>query len=511
VTIQADIHRWNDGICSPRADNTWNLTYFTDASNALLFADHWGHMVRYVHDLKLWIIWDGTRWKPDVTGEVTTLAIQTCLSLRPWILGTLFAWTPPQQRQALQFATNSLNTSKLTGMLRLAQDLDSIGITSDQLDTHIWLLPCANGTLDLQTFELRPADPNDYMTKSTGLSFDASARLSANSKAFLKKITMDDQDLLLYLQQVFGYTLTGDTGRRLVWFFHGPGGRNGKSTLLKQVRYVMGDFAQLLPVSVLEKQRFSRGIGGASPEIVKLKGARFVTASESEQNMDLSASKLKELVGNEAIIARGLYQAAIEFEPQFKLFLATNFRPNIPARDNAVWHRLRLVPFEYVIPDADIDERLGDDLKTDAVAWLAWMAAGLYMLYRDGLVEASAVTKASQSYREDMDTFSDFIDWLREEDANREEGHAVNSCVTLIDYGLGSLHKTYLSWADINAADKLSARQFSERMVDRGFEKTKKHPREYVWPTDRSAKPGYTIGEYQEMAKRWVEPPDLDE
>ena len=275
---------------------------------------------------------------------------------------------------------------------------------------------------------------------------------------------------------------------------------------LEQIRCVLGDFAAVVPMAALEKQRFSKGIGASSPEIASLKGARFVTASESESDMHLSAAKIKELVGNEVIYARQLYKNGIEFKPQFKLFLATNFRPNIPARDQAVWHRLRLIPFNYVIPEQEINPDLSEELAANAAGWLSCMAGGLYLLDRDGLEEPRVVSEASQNYRNDMDTFSDFIDWLREED---EECEANRNAVP-IDYGRGALHKLYQEQAKLNSWEMLDAKAFSERMLDRDFTKTKKHPRQWLWPQDRIAKPRYTLGELSRMAAKWNEK-DADE
>lgn len=102
-------------------------------------------------------------------------------------------------------------------------------------------------------------------------------------------------------------------------------------------------------MTALEKRRYSSGGGASSPETAALKSARFVTVSESEQDMRLSAARITELVGNETIYARSLCVEGVEVKPQFKLFLATNHRPNISARDNAVRHRLRLVPFNRIL------------------------------------------------------------------------------------------------------------------------------------------------------------------
>jgi putative DNA primase/helicase len=466
----------------------------TDTGNAQRFVEDHGEIVRYVHSgiSGEWIVWDGTRWKPDATKQAMELAKETAMGMYRLVADNP-QWLAFQQDDALKWARQSLHTTRLTALLKAAQSDPRVAITPDMLDTHIYLLPCANGTLDLRTFELRAADPADYMTKSTGIDFDPNAILSSVSSDFLSTITCGDDDLEMYLQKILGYTLTGDTSRRLVWFLHGPGGRNGKSTLLEQVRYVLGDFAQVVPVATLEKQKFSKGVGATSSEIANLKGARFVTASESEQDMHLSAAKIKELAGNETIYARQLYLAGFTFAPQFKLFLATNYRPNIPARDSAVWHRLRLIPFNHVIAPDEVDLDLSEKLRADAVAWLGWMASGLLLIGLNGLDEPQAVLDASQNYREDMDTFGEFVEQLRQLDED-----AVNYP---LDYGLSTIFLRYQEMAAVNGWEKLDSRAFNERMLEYGFTKTLKHPRRWEWPADRHQRPEYTIGELVATAR----------
>ena len=461
----------------------------TDTGNGVRFVGDHGDIARYVHSGPggEWIIWDGQRWKPDATKQAMELAKETAVAMYRLVAENP-QWSAQAQDDALRWARQSLHTTKLVAMLKAAQSDPAVAITPDVLDTHIYLLPCANGTLDLRTLKLREPDPADYMTKTTGIDFDPDAILSKVSSDFLSTITCGDEDLEMYIQKILGYTLTGDTSRRLVWFLHGPGGRNGKSTLLEQVRYVLGDVAQVVPVAALEKQKFSKGGGATSSEIANLKGARFVTASESEQDMHLSAAKIKELAGNETIYARQLYLAGMTFAPQFKLFLATNYRPNIPARDSAVWHRLRLIPFNHVIPADEVDTTLGDTLKEDAVAWLGWMASGLLMIRLDGLDEPQAVLNASQNYREDMDTFGEFVEQLRQRDED-----AVSYP---LDYGLSAMFLLYQNMAAVSGWEKLDSRAFNERMHEYGFTKTVRHPRRWEWPADRHQRPKFTIGDY---------------
>ena len=49
----------------------------------------------------------------------------------------------------------------------------------------------------------------------------------------------------------------------------------------------------------------------------------------------------------------------VEFEPSHTPALVTNHLPKVSGDDPALWARLRVVPFDVVIPDDEQDGHLG--------------------------------------------------------------------------------------------------------------------------------------------------------
>ena len=75
--------------------------------------------------------------------------------------------------------------------------------------------------------------------------------------------------------------------------------------------------------------------------------------------------------------ARFLNAEFFDFKPQLKLFLGTNHRPQITGTDQAIWNRIRLIPFEVKIPKAEQDKKLTDWLGAhEAAGILNWALAG---------------------------------------------------------------------------------------------------------------------------------------
>jgi putative DNA primase/helicase len=81
-----------------------------------------------------------------------------------------------------------------------------------------------------------------------------------------------------------------------------------------------------------------------------LRGARLVTATETEEGRQWAESRIKSLTGGDRVSARFMRQDFFEFTPQFKLFIAGNHRPGLRSVDEAIRRRFHLVPFAVTIP-----------------------------------------------------------------------------------------------------------------------------------------------------------------
>jgi len=445
----------------------------TDAGNALRLVQWHGHDLRFVPQWKDWIVWDGARWRRDSLGRVMELAKGTARR----IYDEARDEDDDAERQALsKWAAQSESQRALKAMVELAKTDPKVAIDAKELDVSPWLLPCPNGTLDLRTGGLRGARRGDLLTHLSGAEYHEGAELSETSAGFISWVTKGRPELEAFIQRAMGYTLTGDTSERMLFLLLGPDGHNGKSTLLTQARVVLGDFAKRTAMATLEKQKWSRR-GGATEDVARLKGARLVSAVESEEGMELSAATIKELVGNEAIIARELYKGSTEFDPQFKLWLATNHEPHVSAGDQAVWDRLRLVPFDNRVAEGEANKALRDELAQDAPAWLAWMVQGCLQWQRSGLGVPLEVREATEEYRGRMDRVAEFFDWVDEVESEwvvrcheaKDRGLDEPDRPRELNFAITALHATYQSWAKGNDAPLYTRPEFRRLLEARGW------------------------------------------
>ncbi len=222
---------------------------------------------------------------------------------------------------------------------------------------------------------------------------------------FLGTVTRGDAELEAYLQRVVGYCLTGVTSEHALFFLYGTGA-NGKSVFVTTVSGSRVGYATFAPMD-----SFMAAMGERHPtDMAGLRGARLVTATETEQGRRWAESKLKTLTGGDKITARFMRQDFFEFIPQFKLIIAGNHKPAIRNVDEAMRRRLHLIPFTVTIPPNQRDQKLPEKLLAERDGILAWAVDGCREWQRIGLKPPAAVAAATKEYFEAEDSLGRWLD-----------------------------------------------------------------------------------------------------
>ena len=307
------------------------------------------------------------------------------------------------RKAAVRWAMRSESKERIKAMVELTKSEPGIPITPEDLDCDSWLLNLENGTLDLRTGELRDHSRKDLITKLAPVTYytDAEAPTFRN---FLERI-LPSEALRTFVKRAVGYSLTGDASERAFLILHGSG-KNGKSTLLEAIQVMLGDYAMTTPVETL----LLKPAGSIPNDIARLKGARFVSASENERGRKLAEALVKAMTGKDTISARFMRGEFFDFRLTHKLWLATNHKPEIAGTDLAIWDRIKLVPFNVRIPEEEQDKHLDEKLEAELSGILAWAVEGCLDWQREGLPEPDEVRAATESYKEEMDPLARFIE-----------------------------------------------------------------------------------------------------
>lgn len=431
------------------------LKTLNDTGNADRFGERYKGQVKYVPGVS-WLIWNELRWGRDDCGEIIELAktVARAIYIEAGVAND------DSVRSAISLhAAISLKAPRLSAMLSLAQSLPEIVTLPAQLDKHDMSLGVANGVVDLKTGKLQPVHPDLLLTRHSPVAFEPSAKCP-QFLTFIDQITGGDKALAHYLQRVVGYTLTGDTSEQCLFFLYGSGA-NGKSTFLNVIKELLGnDLASQTPSETLMVKRSE-----ATNDIARLQGVRAVIANEIEDGSLMAESLVKQMTGGEALTARFHYQEFFQFTPKFKLFIAGNHKPVIRGRDNGIWRRIRLIPFETVLAKAQQDPKLQEKLRSELPGILNWAIKGCKDWQKQGLAESKTITEAVKSYRSEMDILGTW---------------EADSCTVGpgLETSAAVAYQSYRFWAESNGYKPMSSGSFGRELADR-FKRIKRKEGNY--------------------------------
>jgi P4 family phage/plasmid primase-like protien len=239
-----------------------------------------------------------------------------------------------------------------------------LNVPVDMIDADPWSLNVENGTIDLRTGTLRPHAAADLITKLAPVAYNPAAQCP-RFKRFLSEIFQGNQAVVEFLQRWYGYAATGDTSEQALLIKFGPGG-NGKSTLGDVLDGVLGEYSTPATLGLLTSKSSSDTAHHA--EIADLRGARLVSASETEDGAKLKEALLKQLTGGDKLKGKRLYGQLFSFKPSHKLELLTNHKPIIKGSDFSIWRRIMLLNFPVKYGSAE-ECRVGKRWSSKTSRW----------------------------------------------------------------------------------------------------------------------------------------------
>ena len=401
-------------------------------------ADRYADQLMHVTGLG-WHQWDGARFQPDDRGAAKRAVLA---ELRQALSESL------DDKELRADVRKCESASGVAGVLDLAAALDPFAAAVADLDADPYLPNVANGTLDLRTIELRPHDPTDRITKVCRGAYAPDAESPA-WEAFLARV-LPDETVRRFVQRLIGVSLLGAVREHVLAILTGEGA-NGKGTFYKAVCHALGDYA-----STAEPDLFMHRDGAHPTGEMDLLGRRLIVVSESERDRRLAEATMKRLTGGDTIRARRMRQDFVEFNPSHTALLVTNHLPKVSGDDPAIWRRIRVIPFDVVIPEDERDGELDDRLALEADAILSWAVAGWRDYLEHGLDEPAVVRQATNTYQHDSDAVARFID---------ECCHISPAvkCAT------GELFEAWERWRISDGSEQLSLKAFGMALTGKGY------------------------------------------
>ena len=438
--------------------DTMAVSICTDDANADRLVKRFGNELRWVDEWG-WLVFDGRRWARDRRRKRIEYARLSARSIYEEAATAQKGGLKMRAAALMKHAKNSLSRARLDAAIYVSSS--DVAAIPDEFDTDTMVLNVRNGTLDLRTFKLLEHDRRDMLTRLTDVDYDKNA-LAPTWLKFLERVLGGRAEDIEFLQRAVGYSLTGDVSEECLLLLHGSGA-NGKTTFVNTIKGVMGEYAQeAAPRLLLPGERHPT-------EIVELDGARFVSSSELPKGKALSDSKLKRMASTETLRGRGMGENHREFKQTHKLWLATNHLPPVPFDDEAMWRRLRPVPFDVRIPVGEQDRKLELKLREEYPGVLAWAVEGCRAWQRDGLGMSPASERALANYRKQMDSVRPFVKQFIKKDAEKRTH-------------MPPMFKRYQEFCkDEQIANTLKASEFYEQVIDKtSAQRVRYHGRDYM-------------------------------
>ena len=367
----------------------------TDLANARRLIHLHGDKLRFCHPFGKWFVWDFRRWKTDDDGAVERLAKSVADAV----------WADARESNepsALRHAARTASDRGVRAMLSLASS--DLPVLPGELDSNPALLNVENGTVDLRTGRIRDHKREDMLTKIAPVALNNEASSFAWDR-FLEDVFAENQDVIPFVQRLFGYCATGDVREQILGILWGCGA-NGKTTLIDAITSTLGpDYACSAPKDLLMAKR-----GDSHPcEIADLFAKRLVISNETEHSRTLAEGLVKQLTGGDKIKARRMREDFWEFAPSHKLLVLTNHRPRVRGIDHAIWRRIRLIPFNSRFEGDTRDKAMPAKLAAERAGILAWIIRGAVDWYATGLADTPTVTDATAEYRASSDVIGRFL------------------------------------------------------------------------------------------------------
>jgi P4 family phage/plasmid primase-like protien len=415
----------------------------THAAIARAVVNSYGEYDLLFADSYLWH-WDGTVWR-RLDDEDVRKVVHVAL----------------QRAGVIDFEQRDVES-----VLRMVRTLSfrGAGIFHREEDDEL-RINVANGTLvfdpTFDSWTLRPPAREDYLTTRIPIKYNRDAK-APRFLRFLQEIFRDDAEpeakgrLLL---EMMGYSALAATPLEKFIILVG-GGENGKSVLLKLLRYILGHDQ----VSAVPPQRL-----GEKFERAVLHGKLANIFSELPTGAGMPEDAIKAIVSGDPMTAEHKNKDPFTFAPFATLWVGTNHLPRTEDFSRGMLRRAVILHFNRAFSGTDQDKDLQRKLRREAEGVLVLMLDALAdVFFRGGeLIKVAECEAARDEWWREANPVFAFVS----EECDREVQAAMP---------LRVLFEGYINWARRSRLVRtLGLVSFGKRLVDLGY--AREHREDGTW------------------------------
>ena len=325
--------------------------------------------------------------------------------------------------------------------------LGTLEMHSDKtsMDTDPYLLGTDNGVIELKTGLLRPARPEDRVTKSVGYAIppDGYGDVDAVDAVFRQIYPVESERH--FFQLYGGYCLLGNCrAKGFMCLTDRRDGDNAKSTVVSLLAQALGDdYTSRGKDDLLYETRYATGLNQHNSGWIAFHGKRLAIMEELKTTRTLDTDLLKELTGGETKRVVRAAGSQRNWDMPWTAKLITIFNegrmPKLDTDDGAFAKRLIVMPHRALFckTPEEFERRAGEDHTFLAdggriavltkPALLGWFLQGLQRYWSSGHVEFQVPSSCTQWTQDLVRSQDAVVQWIGE---NFEEG-GVHDFVTL--------------------------------------------------------------------------------
>ncbi|KAF9345479.1 hypothetical protein BGX26_003076 [Mortierella sp. AD094] len=406
------------------------------------FYDH-GFLLVHSYDRKAdkgrFMCFNGEIWQEISKYRILNYISDTCKTILRDLITHMRAERNADEEQVKAINVQRKQFAKGLGYLGKAGNLSSIlkhyciSYTNEELEAKLDqnpdILVVKNGTIDLETGELRKERTADYMSRQLDVEYKGLDANTGMIDELTKELFNNNDETIHYLQRLLGYGITGRTDSQ-VWVMFTGEGSNGKSLLAGLLKSLLEEWYTAAPYEIFFRSDQRAREGAHSTHLGTIRNSRICVKEEAEPNDKLNSVTLKTITGGDDIIMRAAHASSFEtFKPMLLPILLCNQLPESDINDYAMMRRLVVVPFEntYTSPDdpkkpydqSNPFHRLKDPEKKKKLLderareqLLVWLVKGSVAWYMNKELrqQPPAILRAYENYNNENDKLQQFID-----------------------------------------------------------------------------------------------------
>ena len=218
------------------------------------------------------------------------------------------------------------------------------------MNADLGLIGFENGYFNLATHSFEQYTPEVLINMSTGYDYDPEDKECPELDTFLEQV-LPNASIRHYVLKYLSANLMGGNRDDIIMFFTGVDeseqtGSNGKSTLLKLIKLVLGQYATVGANDIITGKSEASQSANSAKMALKHKRAAIFEEVELSKKDEINMEKLKRMSGGCEETGREFYGKQEKFTVTFSPIIAGNKLPDLSSTDGGTRRRIRRVPFE---------------------------------------------------------------------------------------------------------------------------------------------------------------------